>query len=146
MYPPTKIEKFTLSVCLYLGTWVFIAYSKWNSKIVVGVCALGFSHLGSSFLGELSALCITGTPVARIGFLRRIVECKESRIGKRPIEVPSNVTITMEGQDLRVKGPLGELSRTYPREVKIEKEASGILRVYKAMETRRANQMHGLFR
>ncbi|RWR93417.1 Ribosomal protein L6 [Cinnamomum micranthum f. kanehirae] len=103
-------------------------------------------HLGSSFLGELSALRITGTPVARIGFLRRIVECKESRIGKRPIEVPSNVTITMEGQDLRVKGPLGELSRTYPREVKIEKEASGILRVYKAMETRRANQMHGLFR
>ncbi|KAJ7948159.1 Ribosomal protein L6 family [Quillaja saponaria] len=66
------------------------------------------------------------------------VECKESRIGKQPIEVPSNVAITLEGQDLKVKGPLGE--------VKVEREDSGILRVRKALETRRANQMHGIFR
>lgn len=74
------------------------------------------------------------------------MECKESRIGKQPIEVPSNVTIMLEGQDLKVKGPLGELSRTYPREVKVDREDSGLLRVSKALDTRRANQMHGLFR
>ncbi|PKI57976.1 hypothetical protein CRG98_021627 [Punica granatum] len=52
----------------------------------------------------------------------------------------------MEGQSLKVKGPLGELSQVYPREVIVEKEESGFLRVKKAVETRRANQMHGLFR
>lgn len=74
------------------------------------------------------------------------MECKESRIGKQPIEVPSNVTITLVGQDLKVKGPLGEMALTYPREVKLDKEESGALRVRKAVETRRADQMHGLFR
>ncbi|RAL45870.1 unnamed protein product [Cuscuta campestris] len=74
------------------------------------------------------------------------VGSKESRIGKQPISVPSNVSITMEGQDFKVKGPLGEMSLTYPREVKLEKEESGSLRIRKALETRRANQMHGLFR
>ncbi|KAK4383556.1 50S ribosomal protein L6, chloroplastic [Sesamum angolense] len=78
--------------------------------------------------------------------VRKIVECKESRIGKQPITVPSNVTLTMDGQDVKVKGPLGELALTYPREIKLEKEESGALRVKKAVETRRANQMHGLFR
>jgi large subunit ribosomal protein L6 len=47
---------------------------------------------------------------------------------------------------LKVNGPLGELSRTYPREVKLERDEDGIIRVKKALETRRANQMHGLFR
>jgi len=60
--------------------------------------------------------------------------------------VPSNVTIILEGQDLKVKGPLGELSRIYPREVKVERENSGTLKVSKAVDTRKANQMHGLFR
>lgn len=74
------------------------------------------------------------------------MECKESRIGKQLIEVPANVTLTLTGQDLNVKGPLGELSMTYPREVKLDKQESGLYKVNKAMETRRANQMHGLFR
>ncbi|KZV45454.1 hypothetical protein F511_20627 [Dorcoceras hygrometricum] len=52
----------------------------------------------------------------------------------------------MEGQDLKVKGPLGELALSYPREIKLDKEESGLLRVKKTVETRRANQMHGLFR
>ncbi|WVZ14235.1 hypothetical protein V8G54_011801, partial [Vigna mungo] len=72
--------------------------------------------------------------------------CKESRIGKQRITVPSNVTVNLEGQDIQVKGPLGELALTYPREVLVEREETGTLRVRKAVETRRANQMHGLFR
>lgn len=56
------------------------------------------------------------------------------------------MSIKLEGQALEVKGPLGQLSMTYPREVLVQKEDSGFLRVRKALETRRANQMHGLFR
>ncbi|KAJ0974738.1 hypothetical protein J5N97_016728 [Dioscorea zingiberensis] len=103
-------------------------------------------NLKSGFLGEMRGFRVPSSSISRVGILKKPVECKESRIGKQPIEVPSNVTITLEGQDLKVKGPLGELSRTYPREVKLEREDSGILKVSKALDTRRANQMHGLFR
>ncbi|OAY77890.1 50S ribosomal protein L6, chloroplastic [Ananas comosus] len=103
-------------------------------------------NLKSVFLGERGGIRTCDVTVSRIGFFRKPVECKESRIGKRSIEVPDNVTIALNGQDLKVKGPLGELSRTYPREVKLEREESGHLKVSKAMDTRRANQMHGLFR
>lgn len=74
------------------------------------------------------------------------IECKESRIGKRPVEVPKNVTVSLAGQTLSVKGPLGELAQVYPREVKVECDPSGLITVARALETRRARQMHGLFR
>ncbi|KAF5746063.1 Ribosomal protein L6 family [Tripterygium wilfordii] len=108
--------------------------------------SLQTSNFRSLFFGEGNVICVSSGPVARVSFMRTTIECKESRIGKQPMEVPSNVTIAMEGRDLKVKGPLGELSITYPSEVKLEKEESGNLRVRKAVETRRANQMHGLFR
>ncbi|XP_028808440.1 50S ribosomal protein L6, chloroplastic-like [Neltuma alba] len=104
------------------------------------------SNLKSVFLGERNKISVSQIPATRVTFLRKTIKCKESRIGKQPIEVPSNVTITLEGQDLKVKGPLGELALTYPREVILDRMESGILRVKKAVETRRANQMHGLFR
>ncbi|BBG92955.1 Ribosomal protein L6 family [Prunus dulcis] len=113
------------------------------------MCALllsCFSNLRSAFLGERNGFSVCSVSVTHVGFLKKTIECKESRIGKQPIEVPSNVSIKLEGQALEVKGPLGQLSMTYPREVLVQKEDSGFLRVRKALETRRANQMHGLFR
>ncbi|WCJ37573.1 Ribosomal protein L6 family [Euphorbia peplus] len=105
------------------------------------------SNMRSVFWGDRNGFCIPIVPTTPcIGFQRKTIECKESRIGKQPISVPSNVTITLNGQELKVKGPLGELSRSYPREVKLERDEAGVIRVSKAMETRRANQMHGLFR
>ena len=39
-----------------------------------------------------------------------------SRIGRLPVALPDNVEIVQEGRTLRVKGPLGELSREiHPR-------------------------------
>ncbi|EYU44192.1 hypothetical protein ABFS82_08G030600 [Erythranthe guttata] len=104
------------------------------------------SYLRSAFLGETNGIRVSGISAPRLAVVRKTVECKESRIGKQPIPVPSNVTLVMDGQDLKVKGPLGELAITYPREILLDKDDSGILRVRKAVETRRANQMHGLFR
>lgn len=37
-----------------------------------------------------------------------------SRIGKKPVEVPSGVTLTQNGQSITVKGPKGELEFTLP--------------------------------
>jgi large subunit ribosomal protein L6 len=49
-----------------------------------------------------------------------------SRIGKKPVPVPSNVTATVSGQSIKMKGPKGELSFTVPDEIKVEKTAEGI--------------------
>ncbi|KAJ4895300.1 hypothetical protein Rs2_22094 [Raphanus sativus] len=74
----------------------------------------------SSFLGDINVSKVSTTPQsAQVGFSTKTIECKESMIGKQPIDVPSNITITLEGQDLKVKGPLEELALTYPREVKL---------------------------
>jgi len=44
-----------------------------------------------------------------------------SRIGKRPVPVPSNVTATVDGQTVNMKGPKGELSFTVPDKIKVAK-------------------------
>ncbi|RPI35343.1 MAG: 50S ribosomal protein L6 [Hyphomicrobiaceae bacterium] len=49
-----------------------------------------------------------------------------SRIGKRPVPVPSGVSATVNGQKVTVKGPKGELSFTCPDQISLEKTADGI--------------------
>jgi len=43
-----------------------------------------------------------------------------SRVGKKPIEIPENVQVTVEGRKVTVKGPKGELSREIRPEIKAE--------------------------
>ncbi len=50
-----------------------------------------------------------------------------SRIGKKPVPVPSNVTATVAGQNVKMKGPKGELSFSVPEELKVEKTDEGVL-------------------
>ncbi|MBM0741720.1 50S ribosomal protein L6 [Phormidium sp. CLA17] len=68
-----------------------------------------------------------------------------SRIGKRPISIPSKVTVAIDGQSVTVKGPKGELSRTLPDEVKISQEGETVF-VNQRDESRTARQRHGLSR
>ncbi|KAH0896607.1 hypothetical protein HID58_046175 [Brassica napus] len=108
---------------------------------------ISFYPFLSGFLGDRrSLLNVSTTPFAQVGVSAKTTKRKESRIGMQPIAVPSNVTISLQGQDLKVKGPLGELALTYPPEVELTEEDSGFLRVRKTVEIRRAKEMHGLFR
>ncbi|MEQ1710304.1 MAG: 50S ribosomal protein L6 [Hyphomicrobium sp.] len=68
-----------------------------------------------------------------------------SRIGKKAVPVPSNVTATVTGQTIKVKGPKGELSFTAPEELKVEKTADGI-EVKPIEVTKRARSMWGMSR
>lgn len=43
-----------------------------------------------------------------------------SRIGKKPVDIPEKVTVTVNGSELSAKGPLGELKRTFLSNVKFE--------------------------
>ena len=49
-----------------------------------------------------------------------------SRIGKKPVALPSGVTATVDGQTVRVKGPKGELSLTLVDDVTVELGPDGI--------------------
>jgi large subunit ribosomal protein L6 len=68
-----------------------------------------------------------------------------SRIGKKPVPVPSNVTATVAGQTVKLKGPKGELSFTLPEEMKVEKTAAGI-EIDPREETKKARSMWGMSR
>ena len=68
-----------------------------------------------------------------------------SRIGKKPVPVPSNVTATVAGQTVKMKGPKGELAFTCPEEIKVEKTAAGI-EVAPTDETKKARAMWGMSR
>lgn len=68
-----------------------------------------------------------------------------SRIGKRSIDIPNNVTVKIDGQHVAVKGPKGELDRVLPEQVIVEQD-SGTLRVSRRDESRAARQRHGLSR
>jgi large subunit ribosomal protein L6 len=68
-----------------------------------------------------------------------------SRIGKRPISIPSKVSVAIDGQSVLVKGPKGELSRILPSEVEISQEGETVV-VKRRDESRSARQRHGLSR
>ncbi len=68
-----------------------------------------------------------------------------SRIGRLPIDVPANVTVTIDGQDVTVKGPKGELALSVanPIEVKVE---DGQVLVTRPDDERESRSLHGLTR
>jgi large subunit ribosomal protein L6 len=68
-----------------------------------------------------------------------------SRIGKKPISVPSGVSITIDGSDVRVKGKLGELHATFNPEIGVTQEDSQIM-VSRPTDERRHRALHGLTR
>lgn len=69
-----------------------------------------------------------------------------SRIGRLPIPVPSGVEITIDGQNVTVKGPKGELSHTVPNLITVERNDAGEIEVARANDERDARSLHGLTR
>ncbi|WP_156757919.1 50S ribosomal protein L6 [Actinokineospora pegani] len=69
-----------------------------------------------------------------------------SRIGKLPIPVPAGVDITIDGQDLSVKGPKGTLSLTVSEPIVVERGEDGILEVKRPDDERQNRALHGLTR
>ena len=68
-----------------------------------------------------------------------------SRVGQAPITVPSGVEVTVAANRIKVKGPKGELERSFPEEITVQ-QADGELRVSRSNETREVKALHGLFR
>ncbi|MCU0352148.1 MAG: 50S ribosomal protein L6 [Cytophagales bacterium] len=69
-----------------------------------------------------------------------------SRIGKKPIDLPANVTVTVDSGNLvTVKGPKGTLSRKVDVDITVRQEASQLL-VERPTEQKRHKALHGLYR
>jgi large subunit ribosomal protein L6 len=69
-----------------------------------------------------------------------------SRIGKKPVVIPSGVTITVGADNtVTVKGPKGELKQAVDRDILIE-VADGTLNVGRPTDQIRHRAMHGLYR
>jgi large subunit ribosomal protein L6 len=68
-----------------------------------------------------------------------------SRIGKMPIALPSGAQVEISGNDVKVKGPKGELRWTLPPEVSIVEQEKQLI-VSRASDDKRCRAMHGLSR
>jgi large subunit ribosomal protein L6 len=68
-----------------------------------------------------------------------------SRIGRKPIEVPSTVAIAISPGRVQVNGPLGELSQVVPTRMQITHE-EGVVTVTRPTERGEDRALHGLTR
>ncbi len=68
-----------------------------------------------------------------------------SRIGKKPVAVPQGVTVTINGQTVAIKGPRGELSRTFHPDMALKLEG-GEVTVSRPSDEPRHRALHGLSR
>jgi large subunit ribosomal protein L6 len=68
-----------------------------------------------------------------------------SRVGKKPVPVPSGVTAAVDGQTVRIKGAKGELSFLVPEEVTVALE-NGAVRVNPRDESKTARAKWGMSR
>lgn len=64
-----------------------------------------------------------------------------SRIGKKPIEIPQEVEIGIDGRIIKVKGSRGELSFSVPSDIKVEKSGGKII----TREDKKTKQSPALF-
>jgi len=68
-----------------------------------------------------------------------------SRIGKQPIGIPDKVEVKVNGSTVEVKGPKGQLSYTFRKEVKIEK-VDKVVNVSPSENTTTAKALWGMSR
>jgi large subunit ribosomal protein L6 len=68
-----------------------------------------------------------------------------SRIGRKPITVPSGVTVQVDGGHVTVKGPKGELSHTVHADMEVAHDG-GEIKVSRPSDQKRHRALHGLTR
>ena len=68
-----------------------------------------------------------------------------SRIGKRPVAIPSGVTATVDGQTVKMKGPKGQLQFIVHDDVEVKFE-DGAVKVAPRVKTNRGQAMYGTAR
>ncbi|GKU84961.1 50S ribosomal protein L6 [Niallia sp. NCCP-28] len=68
-----------------------------------------------------------------------------SRVGKKPIEVPADVTVTIDKSTVTVKGSKGELTRTFNSDIAIELEGN-VINISRPSDAKEHRALHGTTR
>ena len=68
-----------------------------------------------------------------------------SRIGRQPIPLPAGVTVAIDPESVRVKGPKGELSERIPRDIEVTQDGERLL-VTRPTDRGEHRSLHGLTR
>jgi large subunit ribosomal protein L6 len=68
-----------------------------------------------------------------------------SRVGKKPIEIPAGVTVTLDNNHVTVKGPKGELSRTFHSDIEIKIEEN-VINISRPTDNKEHRALHGTTR
>ena len=68
-----------------------------------------------------------------------------SRIGKKPVAIPSGVKIQLNGQTVNVEGPKGKLNLTLSHRIQIEMADNQVL-LKRVSEAKTDKSLHGLYR
>ena len=68
-----------------------------------------------------------------------------SRIGKLPINIPAGVTVAINGTEVKVKGPKGELVQNVNPDIKVEMDGN-TLHVSRPSNDKEHRALHGLYR
>ncbi|OBB35991.1 50S ribosomal protein L6 [Mycobacterium sp. 852002-51961_SCH5331710] len=69
-----------------------------------------------------------------------------SRIGKQPVPVPSGVDVSIDGQNVSVKGPKGSLELSVADPIRVARDDDGAIVVTRPDDERRSRSLHGLSR
>lgn len=69
-----------------------------------------------------------------------------SRIGRLPITVPSGVDVTIDGPNVTVKGPKGQLALAVAEPISVERAEDGTVQVTRPDDERDSRARHGLTR
>ncbi|MDV3127545.1 50S ribosomal protein L6 [Mycobacterium sp. 21AC1] len=69
-----------------------------------------------------------------------------SRIGKHPVPVPSGVDVTIDGQNVSVKGPKGTLTLDVAEPIRVARGDDGAIVVSRPNDERESRSLHGLSR
>jgi len=68
-----------------------------------------------------------------------------SRIGKKPVPIPDKVQVHIDGSEVTVKGPKGELSHRFPPDITIRQEDGQVI-VTRPTDQRHHRALHGMTR
>ena len=69
-----------------------------------------------------------------------------SRIGRLPVAIPSEVEVTIDGQQVTVAGPKGTLRHTVAEPISVRRDDDGALEVTRPDDERESKALHGLSR
>jgi large subunit ribosomal protein L6 len=69
-----------------------------------------------------------------------------SRIGKQPVLIPAGVDVSIEGQNVSVKGPKGTLALAVAEPITVSRAEDGAIVIARPDDDRRSRSLHGLSR